>query len=258
MLFRLLILFGTLSFSACSEYRHLPADKFLYLDVDNSKEIEQYGYRDSRGKIVIPFGKYPRVFTGTIREIAFVAIRHEGSSSVKGLYAINKKEEILFQVYPFDNGPDYLSEGLFRILDEEGRIGFANMDGEVVISPRYAYIDAFKGGVASFCDGCKKKTYISNKDNPIRLEGDQYQFEGEEIIIDSRRKYGFINQKGDTVLKPIYGRAGRFTDGIALVFKDKRAYYIDRDGNEVVPDSVRHPSVNPSWIRAYDRVKYKN
>src|SRR5690606_22772552 len=159
MLFRLLILFGTLSFSACSEYRHLPADKFLYLDVDNSKEIEQYGYRDSRGKIVIPFGKYPMVFTDTIKEIAFVAIRHEGSFSVKGLYAINKKEEILFQVYPFDNGPDYLSEGLFRILDEEGRIGFANMDGEVVISPRYAYIDAFKGGLASFCDGCKKKTY---------------------------------------------------------------------------------------------------
>src|SRR5690606_28017265 len=167
-------------------------------------------------------GKYPMVFTDTIKEIAFVAIRHEGSFSVKGLYAINKKEEILFQVYPFDNGPDYLSEGLFRILDEEGRIGFANMDGEVVISPRYAYIDAFKGGLASFCDGCKKKTYISNKDNPIRLEGDQYQFEGEEIIIDSRRKYGFINQKGDTVLKPIYGRAGRFTDGIALVFKEDR------------------------------------
>lgn len=256
MLFRFLLLLGTLLFLSCSQPKHFSSEYYLYLKVDTSEKSEKYGYADSKGKIVIPFGKYPRVFTDTIKTIGFVAVRHQGLSQVKGYYAIDRNDEILFQVYPFDNGVDIVEEGLFRIVDEQGLIGFANMDGEIVIQPRYAYVDRFMDGLASFCAGCPRRTYINDKEETARKKGDEYQWEGNEIIINRKHAYGYINRSGDTVLQAVYDRAGPFVDGIAVVFKDGSAYCIDKKGNKVTPDFQKHPSFNPNWIRAYDRVKY--
>ena len=58
------------------------------------------------------------------------AALHQGK-----VVAIDRNERILFEAYLFDNGPDYTSEGLFRII-HDGKIGFANENGEVVIAPR--------------------------------------------------------------------------------------------------------------------------
>ncbi|SPT71713.1 Uncharacterised protein [Anaerobiospirillum thomasii] len=54
--------------------------------------------------------------------------------------------------YRFDNGPDYVSDGLYRIVDCTGRMGFANIRHETVIAPRYAFAYPFKAGVAKVTD----------------------------------------------------------------------------------------------------------
>ena len=42
-----------------------------------------------------------------------------------------------FYVFKYDNGPDYIQEGLFRIMNEDGLVGFADSLGNVVIKPQF-------------------------------------------------------------------------------------------------------------------------
>lgn len=46
-------------------------------------------------------------------------------------------------------------------------------------------------------------------------------------------KYGFINKKFEEIIPPIYDFAYDFKDGLALVEKDSKRFYIDRQGNFV-------------------------
>lgn len=53
-----------------------------------------------------------------------------------------------YSVFQYDNGDDYLCEGLRRIVDKHGRIGFADSIGNVVITPKYAFAFPFEDGRA--------------------------------------------------------------------------------------------------------------
>src|SRR5690242_15299758 len=85
---------------------------------DRSSEL--WGFKTPRGKVVIP-AKYIVAFTDTLNRLAFVADRSR-------LLAIDRHGKFVLEPYNFDNGPDYLSEGLFRFVDKD-KMGFANMDG---------------------------------------------------------------------------------------------------------------------------------
>jgi len=117
-----------------------PEDDYLYRIIDPD-DWEKYGYADSKGETVIPLGKYGICYTDTLKNFAVVLIDR------KGFFGIDRNEEILFQVYPFDNGPDDPQEGLFRII-EDGKIGYANLEGEIVIKPQYGCAHPFKNGKA--------------------------------------------------------------------------------------------------------------
>lgn len=57
-----------------------------------------------------------------------------------------------YAVYQYDNGDDYFSEGLQRIVDKDGKIGFRDSIGKIVIPPRYAFAFPFKEGYAKVTD----------------------------------------------------------------------------------------------------------
>lgn len=106
------------------------------------------GYKDSAGKIVIPLGKYPVCATDTFRTYAIVA------NQTTGFVAINKQETVLYEVFPFDNGPDEPSDGLFRII-ENGKIGYANfITGKIVIKPQFDCAWPFENGLAKVSNDC--------------------------------------------------------------------------------------------------------
>lgn len=54
--------------------------------------------------------------------------------------------------YKYDNGDDYFSDGLQRIVDKDGRIGFRDSVGKIVIAPQYAFAFPFKDGYAKVTD----------------------------------------------------------------------------------------------------------
>ena len=63
--------------------------------------------------------------------------------------AINAKGEVLYHTYWFDNGPDFIEDGLYRIRNAAGKIGYADgFTGRMVIAPQYACASAFENGIA--------------------------------------------------------------------------------------------------------------
>src|SRR5450756_710461 len=62
------------------------------------------GYKNQNGDIAIPPGKYAVCFTDTFRTYAIVVKPNSG------FVAIDRQENVLYEVFPFDNGPDEPSE----------------------------------------------------------------------------------------------------------------------------------------------------
>lgn len=104
-----------------------------------------YGYTNAKGDTVIDC-VYPLVYTDIITHIGFVA------DSTGHIKCFNHKGTYLFEVFKYDNGPDYPSEGLFRIVGKDGLIGFADTKGNLVIPPRYKFAYPFTNGKAKVTD----------------------------------------------------------------------------------------------------------
>ena len=120
------------------------------LSIDDSIHNE-YGYVNQKGDTVIPMGKYSIFFTDTFRTYAIVL------KSNHGYIAIDRKENFLFEVFPFDNGPDYTSEGYFRII-ANGKIGFVDSaTGKIIISPQFDCAFPFNNGIAKVSNNCTLK-----------------------------------------------------------------------------------------------------
>lgn len=56
------------------------------------------------------------------------------------------------RVFTYDNGEDFFSEGLRRIVSEKtGKVGFMDIHGNIAIAPKYDFAYPFKNGRAKVC-----------------------------------------------------------------------------------------------------------
>jgi hypothetical protein len=177
-------------------------DKLYIYYYPNFEDVDAtLGYVDSSGKVVIPAGKYPYIFTAEFDKIAFVLLKDR-----KGVYAIDRNEKILFQVCSYEIGPDIVSNGLFRII-ENGKIGFANMNGEIVIKPRFQFVYPFQeNGFAIFCE------------NGTWSMLDKY-------IPVIKGKWGVINRQGVIVIPATYDSGAE-----DYLIKDGKSYKLNKQG----------------------------
>ena len=177
-------------------------DKLYIYYYPNFEDVDAtLGYVDSSGKVVIPAGKYPYIFTAEFDKIAFVLLKDR-----KGVYAIDRNEKILFQVCSYEIGPDIVSNGLFRII-ENGKIGFANMNGEIVIKPRFQFVYPFQeNGFAIFCE------------NGTWSMLDKY-------IPVIKGKWGVINRQGVVVIPATYDSGAE-----DYLIKDGKSYKLNKQG----------------------------
>lgn len=135
-------------------------------------------YLNEQGDTIVPYGKYKFCQTDTIRDIGFV---YENKQDAR-IVCIDNQGKELFYVFKYDNGPDYAREGLFRIMDDEGLIGFADFFGNVVIKPQFKFAFPFEGGKAK-----------------VTLTGEQKAMpdgEHREWVSD---KWQYINKKGELI-----------------------------------------------------------
>jgi len=80
-----------------------------------------FAFVNKRNDTIIPSGKYYATWTDTLKTFAIVSKNSE-------MIGIDRNENLLFSVFSFDNGPDYVVEGLFRVM-RNGKIGYANIQG---------------------------------------------------------------------------------------------------------------------------------
>jgi hypothetical protein len=122
-----------------------------YLVSFNDTIKNGYGYKNQNGEVVIAPGKYPMCFTDTFRTFAVVA------KAGKGFWAIDRGEHVLYEVFPFDNGPDEPAEGLFRIIVNH-KIGYADaITGKIKLPPRFSCAQPFAKGMAEVSESCTTK-----------------------------------------------------------------------------------------------------
>jgi hypothetical protein len=68
---------------------------------------------------------------------------------------MDDQKTALYEVFPYDNGPDYPSEGLIRVV-KNGKIGYADANTyAIVIEPQFDCAFPFENGKARVSKQCR-------------------------------------------------------------------------------------------------------
>ena len=143
----------------------------IYREYDDT-----YGYKNNLGDTIIPYGKY--MCHIPYRTLGFISKPKE-----KDIVAISPSGTELFKVFQYDNGPDHLSEGVFRMIGNNNKMGFADTTGHIVIPPRFDFVTPFKNGHAFFNTG--------GRNVPINKSGEYHMITGGH--------WGVINKEGKEI-----------------------------------------------------------
>ena len=142
----------TICLMQCREAKHdrtPTANDFLLLMNDST---DQFSYQNLRGEVVIPPGKYIWCLTDTFRNFAIVM------NAKQAFVVIDRQEKEVYEVFKYDNGPDYPADGLFRIV-QNGKIGYANETTyEIVIPAQFDCAFPFENGKAKVSNKCTSET----------------------------------------------------------------------------------------------------
>lgn len=144
-----IILGITLLFSACISKKNDFLVKFYEGEFDEIGAPS--GYLNSKGDTIVPIGKYYYCYTDTIKDFGMVIEKNTGK-----ILGIDQRANELFEVFKYDNGPDNPESELFRII-KNGKIGYANAKGRIIIEPNFECAYPFKGGFAKVSDNCEKE-----------------------------------------------------------------------------------------------------
>ncbi|AZA84266.1 hypothetical protein C1637_05325 [Chryseobacterium lactis] len=137
------------------------------ISFSQQKEVLRYfkskdslvGVKNKAGKIIVPaqFRIFAYLKDGDPVEGETILFDGEknGEKPEKNTwgYIYDRKGNFLYRPFLYDNGPDYFSEGLRRLV-KNGKIGFADRNGKISIEPIHDFVSPFNYGYAAFCDGC--------------------------------------------------------------------------------------------------------
>ncbi|MDO1451955.1 WG repeat-containing protein [Rhodocytophaga aerolata] len=152
-----------LSLSSCRQEIDQAITNYQYFDLVETDTLEksilvavtdeeflEYGsrvaYVNLKGDTIIPLGKYAYYGTDSLIHYANV-IEYPNDSTFGRQIAINRDQKVLFDLVMFDNGPEPFVEGLTRV-SRNGKMGYANETGKVVIPCIYDYAKQFYQGKA--------------------------------------------------------------------------------------------------------------
>jgi len=106
--------------------------------------ISSVCFINEQGDTIVPHGRYVYCTSDSIAPVGFA-----WEPGAKGIACINTEGQVLCRALDVDNlTPDYLFEGHFRIVNDEGLMGFADSLGHVVVTPQFKYAYPFEGGKA--------------------------------------------------------------------------------------------------------------
>ena len=191
----------------------------------------KWGYIDRTGHYAIPpqfQGAFPfseglahvRLGDGTEGHIDRTGrLVIQGSSGLMrdGLLIIMEKDKAIFvdrtgkALFEAPRNSWLVGGGLVAFI-QNGRMGFMNRQGQVVIPPLYR------------CDVNWRHRQFEEKITPVSA-----------MQADGKEKFGFIDKTGQVIVDFQYDWAQQFFEGLAIVFKDGKYGYVDTDGRVAIP-----------------------
>lgn len=149
-----------------------------------------------------------------------------------------------------DGTATFVQDRLYPV-EVQGKYGFINGKGEIVIEPTYDGLGygypSLPGGLVFVEDrAAKKQTYFNPTGEKLfecelRMCGIPYdglalytaKVQTGEGAVATR--YGYMNKQGKVAIQPIYNRAFPFSDGLARVNLGKATGFINTKGELVTP-----------------------
>lgn len=154
-----------------------------------------------------------------------------------GKYGIvNLKGEIIIPLQ-YDNIGYQIKNNLISVSVNR-KFGFIDLDNKIIIPVEYDSVNEFSEGVASVYIG-KEGFYIDNTNKKVlKITTDRIwnnNFVNGLALIKSDNKFGYINIKGEIIIKSIYEEATMFDNKLALVTLNKKSGVINNKGKIIVP-----------------------
>lgn len=152
------------------------------------------GVKNKSGKIIVPaqfkIFSYLKDGDPVIGETILFDGEKNGEKTEKNAwgYVYDRNGKFLYQPFLYDNGADYFSEGLRRLV-KNGKVGFADRNGKIIIEAEHDFASPFNYGYAAFCDGCD---WEKTNDEHRSIVGG---------------KWGVMNTKGESV-QPVAKQTG--------------------------------------------------
>jgi hypothetical protein len=124
------------------------------------------------------------------QSLADIAFGPEGLGAIivadRGLCFVNRQGKTA-PAFHFDNGPDYVVEGMARTV-KNGKVGFVNTQLDQVVAPVWDFASPFEHGVAEVCMGCVS--------TPVRP--------GDEHTYMAGGKWGYIDRRGKVIVPVVH------------------------------------------------------
>ncbi len=140
------------------------------------------------------------------------------------------------------------SDGLTPI-QQDGKWGYADGAGRIVIKPQFSRAGRFSEGLALVWSGGAPLTdpvitsfvkmgYINATGHWVIHSRFEYYFfdDFSEGVVPFRRqssKWGYMDRMGKIVIRPRFDWAGSFSGGIAPAFLDSKCAHIDKTGTVI-------------------------
>lgn len=209
----------------------------IFVRTGRSPQVFNAGFIDEHGKIVIS----PRFEDATNFR--------EGRASVRlnQLWgAIDEHGNLLFpctRLYPllFVNGFAIIRT---KLNENEERRGYLQLDGTMLVEPKYVLASNFECGMAWVSDG-EMHGFINEKgEEVIPLVFQDVRDFGEGVApVKLDGKWGYIDPVGNSVIRPQFEAAMTFREGLARVSVGGLWGFIDHSGAFVI---------EPQFAMVYD------
>jgi len=230
---------------SCSNKKNTVDEKHIKSPDNNLVALvsinNKYGYISTSGEYIIQ-PQYPLAFTysNSLACVNIDGVRDDYFKGiVNGYYTfINIENKKINNKISFSSPTSFYNN--FAIVNtENNKWGFINKKIEM-IAEGFDNLFPFKEGLAAAMKKDDNKVgYIDTLGNwKITFDLSYYigEFSNGYAFYKKNNLYGFINKKGETVIKPIYDLVDDFSENYAACFKNNKWGFINKSGNLIIPN----------------------
>lgn len=202
------------------------------------KSNEKYGYIDTNGKLVIPF----RFIKANPFSQGRAAVYKDGNC---GFIDING---VAVTDYAFSRCQDF-SDDRAVVYRGMRKAGLVDLEGNLVLEPSINQLLKFSEGRGLVRDHEYRFYYITEEANIYQgVYEKATEFQNGVAVIQMDEKWGVINRKGITLVRPKYSRITNFENGYAKVEIDGVSGLSDIKGEMIVKPGFEHISYAGSGL----------